>query len=389
MRILLVHNRYAYRGGEDAVFEQERDLLQAHGHLVLEYTKDNRDIGTDGKLRLALATVWAQGAFDECSAMMASFRPDIVHVHNTLPLISPAVYYAAALHAAPVVQTLHNYRLICPNAQLLRNGAVCEDCVGKTVAWPAVRYKCYRGNRGASFAVVTALALHRAAGTWRRRVARYIALTQFSRSKLLAAGLPEDRVVVKPNFAKDRHGAGASPAPRRGALYVGRLSEEKGPQVLVEAWHGLDVALDITGDGPLAEALRRDAPTQVRFRGFVTEDELAQAMRQASFLVMPSLVYEGFPMVLAEAYAAGLPIIASRLGALAELVQDGVTGLHFDVGEPSDLAAKVKWAASHPDEMSEMGKRARAAYEQHYTPERNYARLTNIYADARRTTKRV
>ena len=382
MRILLVHNRYAYRGGEDAVFEQERDLLLTQGHLVVEYTKDNREIDADRKLGLALGTIWAQGAYNECSHLMADFRPDIVHVHNTLPLISPAVYYAAARHAKPVVQTLHNYRLICPNGMLVRDAAVCEACVGKPIAWPSVRYKCYRGSRGASVAVAAALALHRAAGTWRHRVARYIALTQFSRDKLLAAGMPAERLVVKPNFAKDRHGTNAAQALREGALYVGRLSEEKGPRVLVDAWQELDVALELIGDGPLAEALRSKAPAQVHFRGFVSDDELAQSMWRASFLVMPSLVYEGFPMVVAEAFAAGLPIVASRLGALAELVEDGVTGLQFNAGDPADLAAKVRWAASNPDKMAAMGKRARAVYEQRYTPERNYARLMEIYAEA-------
>jgi glycosyltransferase involved in cell wall biosynthesis len=216
-------------------------------------------------------------------------------------------------------------------------------------------------------------------------VARYIALSDFSRNKLLSAGLPPDRVVVKPNFAEDVHGPNTDTGSRSGGLFVGRLSEEKGVGVLAEAWQELDLTIKVTSDGPSAESLRNSSGGPVHLLGYVTEGQVAAAMRAAAFLVVPSLVYEGFPMVVAEAYAAGLPVIGSRLGALGELVEDGITGLHFTPGDARDLAAKVRWAASHPEQMAEMGRRARRVYERKYTPGQNYVRLMEIYEEARQT----
>jgi glycosyltransferase involved in cell wall biosynthesis len=384
MKILLAHNRYRQRGGEDTVYEQERDLLAANGHDVVEYLKDNRDLDGSGQLRTATDAVWSSRAFRELDALLQRTRPDVVHVHNTLPQISPAIYYAAHRQAVPVVQTLHNYRLLCANGLLMRESMVCEACVNKVVAWPAVRHACYRQSRAATIAVVGSTVLHRTLGTFRRLVARYIAMCEFSRSKLLLSGVPHDRIVLKPNFALDSHGAYDLNAPRSGALFVGRLSAEKGIGVLIEAWKDSPVALELMGGGELSAALRAAASPAVHIRGFVSDPELASAMRRAQFLVLPSLVYEGFPMVIAEAFAAGLPIVASRLGAMAELVQEGVTGLHFNPGDAADLAAKVRWAVANPATMRTMSANARATYERHYTPQVNYARLMDIYGEARR-----
>jgi glycosyltransferase involved in cell wall biosynthesis len=379
MKILLVHNRYLIRGGEDAVVDQERDLLRSHGHEVSEYYRHNQEVAGMSNSRLALSAVWSAQAYSELRKLMAETKPDVVHVHNTLPLISPAVYYAGNRQAIPVVQTLHNYRLLCANGLLMRGSTPCEECVGQTIPWPAVRHSCYRGSRGATLAVAASLVVHRAAGTFRREVGRYIALCQFARDKLLATGLPADRVVVKPNFTPDRHADSELHGPRSGALFVGRLSIEKGVGVLLKAWESLDVELQVIGPGSSADMQR---PASVHFRGTVDDADLALAMRRAAFIVMPSLVYEGFPMVVAEAFSAGLPIVASRLGALAELVEDGVTGLHFNANDPLDLAAKVRWAQSHPEHMQVMGARARAMYLRRYTPQANYLRLMEIYGEA-------
>lgn len=378
MKILLVHNRYLVRGGEDAVVDQERDLLRSHGHEVVEYYKDNRDVANVNKLQLAISSVWATETHAELLRLLEEQKPALVHVHNTLPLISPAIYYAASRQSIPVVQTLHNYRLVCPNGLLMRSSTVCEECVGKSIPWPAVQHRCYRGSRSATFAVAASLSVHRVLGTFRREVTRYITLCQFARQKLLLGGLPQDRVVVKANFAIDRHKGVDLNGPRFGALFVGRLSVEKGVDVLLKAWESNDFDLQIIGPGSSAK-LQNSAPPSVRFRGVVDEVELAFAMRRSAFIVMPSLVYEGFPMVVAEAFSAGLPIIASRIGALAELVDDGLTGLHFRANDPLDLAAKVQWAIANPERMREMGVHARQMYERHYTPEINYERLMEIY----------
>lgn len=385
MRVLLAHNRYVHRGGEDAVFDQESALLRAHGHDVVEYLRDNRDLPQSSDARLALDTVWASRSHGEARRVMRQLRPDILHVHNTLPQISPAIYYAAADCNVPVVQTLHNYRLLCANGMLMRDGGVCEDCVGRSVGMPAIVHRCYRGSRLASISVVSTIAFHRAIGTWNRKVARYIALCEFARDKMLQAGLPPDRVVVKPNFSRDRHVGVDLDGPRAGALYLGRLSVEKGVDVLIDAWRGLDVPINVIGTGTLEERMRSAAASRVTMHGFLSDEEVTAAMRRASFLVMPSIVYEGFPMVVAETFSAGTPIIASRIGALAELVQDGLTGLHFNPGDPADLAAKVRWAYEHPAEMAEMGSNARRRYESSYTPEANYTRLIEIYEQARAT----
>jgi glycosyltransferase involved in cell wall biosynthesis len=387
MKILLAHNRYQHRGGEDTVYEQERDLLAANGHQVIEYLKDNRALESMPRLKLAASTVWSRTAHQEVDALIRRERPDVVHVHNTLPQISPSIYYAARRQGVPVVQTLHNYRLLCANGLLMRDGVVCEECVGKAIGWPAVRHACYRQSRSATLAVVGSIVLHRAVGTYREQVARYIAMCEFSRNKLLAAGVPADRIVLKPNFAPDKHADADLQAPRSGALFVGRLSAEKGIAVLIQAWKALDVDLQLIGGGELSEPLRAALSPTVHVRGFVSDPELMQATRRAQFLVLPSLVYEGFPMVIAEAFAAGLPIIASRLGAMAELVRDGETGLHFNAGDAADLAAKVRWAVANPQAMSEMSMRARQTYLRLYTPQANYRRLMEIYDDARRTVR--
>jgi glycosyltransferase involved in cell wall biosynthesis len=386
MKILLAHNRYQHRGGEDTVYEQERDLLAANGNEVVEYLKDNRQLGELSKLKLATTALWSSDAYRELSELIAKARPDVVHVHNTLPQISPAIYYAASRSGVPVVQTLHNYRLLCANGLLMRDSVVCEDCIGKAIPWPAIRHGCYRQSRPATLAVVGSTIVHRAVGTFRRQVARYIAMCEFSRSKLLQAGVMPDRIVLKPNFAVDKHEGRDLQAPRSGALFVGRLSAEKGIDVLVNAWKDVPIDLALIGGGQLSDELRVAASPRVQIRGFVSDPDLTDAMRRSQFLVLPSLVYEGFPMVIAEAFAAGLPIIASRLGAMAELVEDGVTGLHFHAGDAADLAQKVRWAVDHPEAMRQMSARARDTYLRHYTPHANYRRLMEIYDEARRVT---
>lgn len=381
LKVLQVHNRYQIRGGEDAVVEQERDLLLARGHEVVGYHRDNRDVQAMDPARLALSAVWSRRAHAELGALIDDERPDVVHVHNTLPLISPAVFYAASRRGVPVVQTLHNYRLLCANGLLMRDFGPCEDCVGRAIPWPAIQHRCYRGSRGATLAVAASTVIHRVAGTYRREVSRYIALCQFARTILIAGGVPDHLILVKPNFTADQHADRELRGPRAGALFVGRLSVEKGLSVLVKAWRSLDVDLQIIGPGPSA-SLATDAPASVHFRGTLDNADLASAMRRAAFIVMPSLMYEGFPMVVVEAFSAGLPIIASRLGALAELVDDGVTGLHFRTNDAADLAAKVRWAVANPDRMRAMGERARATYLRRYTPQANYERLIEIYTEA-------
>lgn len=377
MRILVAHNSYIQRGGEDAVVEAEVGLLLRHDHQVTLLTRDNREIEGIGAGRLTLDTLWSNDSVRRCRTAIADFQPDIIHVHNTFPLISPSIYWAAANADIPVVQTLHNFRLICPQAMLLRDGAVCEDCLGRA-PWPAIAHGCYHGSRPQSGLLAAMLVMHRAIGTWRNKVARYIALNDFCRRKFVTSGLPAERIAVKPNFVDPP----AMPkGTRAGGLFVGRLAPEKGIATLLTALDRLPQSeLRIAGDGPERPLLA--AHPRAQWLGPLAPAEVLRRMGSSAYLAMPSLWYENFPRTLVEAFACGLPVIASRIGALAELVDDGRTGLLFAPGDAADLAAKIEWAEAHPEEMRRMGAAARAEYERCYTPDINYGQLMDIYREA-------
>ncbi|MEY4906303.1 MAG: hypothetical protein RL260_21 [Pseudomonadota bacterium] len=382
LRILIVHNRYQIRGGEESVVDAEIALLRGHGHEVRLYERDNHDI--DGKSRLVLLrdTLWSPSSHADVTRLINEFQADVVHVHNTLPLVSPSVYWAvdAAPRGVALVQTLHNYRWFCPKATLLRDGKICEDCIGK-VAWRAVVHRCYRDSAVQSAVMAATYGLHTALGSLHRHADRIIALSEFARDKYVANGFPAALMAIKPNFVSDP-GPDTQPArDRTGFLYVGRLSEEKGPHVLVEAAGQVtELRFEIAGGGPLAPQL--PARSNVVYSGTVSADAVRDKMRRARMLVLPSLCYEGLPMTLVEAYCSGLPVLASRLGPLATLVEDGVTGLLFTPGDVRDLADKLRWAAEHPEAVRDMGIAARQAYLDHYTPESNYRQLMAIYREA-------
>lgn len=376
-RILIVHNAYQHRGGEDSVVESEITLLRSHGHAVETYFRTNNDITEIPPLSLARQTLWSSQTTLDIAELIGNFRPDVIHAHNTVPLISPSLYWMADRARVPVVQTLHNFRLFCLNAVFLREGKVCEDCLGR-LPWRGVAYACYRGSRAASATLAGMLTLHRGLRTYSKLVTRYIALNEFCRNKFIEGGLPEDRIAVKPNFV-DIH---QIPATRRhGLLFVGRLSVEKGVAVLARASALMSNAhLRVAGEGP-EEALL-EGLSEVERLGSLQGEIVRQEMNNAVALVVPSICYENFPRTIVEAFACSLPVIASRIGALADLVKDGETGLIFEPGNARDLADKMTWALAHPEQMIAMGQKARACYESHYTAERNYKQLIAIYHDA-------
>ena len=383
MKILLVHNFYQQPGGEDQVFHAEGALLERHGHPVVRYTVHNDRVREMNGVEAALASLWSRRTMREVSELIQRERPRLVHVHNTFPLVSPSIYYAASAEGLPVVQTLHNYRLFCPMAEFFRDGAVCEDCLGRT-PWPGVLHACYRDSRLASGVVATMLTGHRILGTWKRKVTAYVALTDFGRRKFIEGGLPEERIYVKPNFVDPDPGPGEGGG--RYALFVGRLAASKGVETMLEAWERLEreVPLWIVGDGPLRERVqdRADRLNGVRWLGRRSREEVLELMREARFLVFPSEWYEGLPTVILEAYASGLPVLARDLGSLTALVEDGRTGARFRPGDAADLAAKVDWLVSDPAGTASMRKAARCAFEANYTAERNYELLMNVYRSA-------
>jgi glycosyltransferase involved in cell wall biosynthesis len=374
--VLVVHNSYLHRGGEDAVAEAEVALLRKYGHAVQLLQRDNREIEGRPAWQLARETLWSAKTTVDIRAAVADFQPDLIHVHNSFPLVSPSVYWVAHALQVPVVQTLHNFRLICPQALMLRGGRVCEDCVGK-VPWRAVLHRCYRGSTPESAAVAGMVQLHRAFGTWHHKVTLYVALNSFCRDKFIAGGLPAERIRIKPNFID-------LPAPpeaeRNGFLFAGRLSQEKGLGVLARALQSAPSTVRVAGEGPDAAQLAGLPGAQML--GALTSNVLYAEMARAQALLVPSIWYENFPRTLVEAGANGLPVIASRLGALPSLVQDGETGLLFEPGDGADLARKMQWAASHPAEMARMGRAARQRYEREWTGAANHRTLVTLYDEA-------
>ncbi len=376
MRIAFIHNSYQHRGGEDSVVQAEIALLRSYGHAVETYFRSNDDVVSMSSLTLARQTLWSNRTLRDLAQLIRRFQPDVIHAHNTFPLISPSLYWAAGRAGVPVVQTLHNFRLMCLNALFLREGNVCEDCKGKT-AWRGVARACYRGSRSASAALANMLTLHRGLGTYQKKVARYIALNEFCRRKFIEGGLPAERIVMKPNFVDF-----PSPLPRsrEGLLFVGRLSAEKGVATLAKAMALLpDAHLRVAGDGP--EAALLDGVAGLAKLGNLPGEAVRHEMSRAAALIVPSICYETFGLVVIEAFACSLPVIASRIGALADIVRDGETGLLFEPGDPRDLADKMRWALAHPEQMAVMGRNARTQYEAEFSAEVNYRRLMDIYSE--------
>ena len=391
MKVLLVHNRYRYWGGEDQVFQSEKELLRSSGHQVLEYTRHNGEIQENrilGKAKLGMQTLWAHDTQQELRAILRREKPQVAHFHNTFPLISPAAYYTCQESGVPVVQSLHNARLACPAATFYREGKVCQECLGKAVPLPAIMHGCYHNSRLQTAVVAGMVLTHRMLKTWQRQVDAYVAFTEFSRQRFIAAGLPPEKIFLKPHFLLSD--PGVQQQQGEFALYVGRLAPEKGISTLLEACKLIDnrVPLRIVGGGPNREAFEgmkeQACLSNVYFDGWLPPGQLHLVMKKAAFLIFPSEFHETFGLTIIEAFACGVPVIVSRLGGMVEIVENGKTGLHFTPGNAMDLASKVEWAWTHKKEMGTMGRAARAEYEARYTADRNYQLLLEVYGLARK-----
>jgi glycosyltransferase involved in cell wall biosynthesis len=388
MKIVLVHNAYQELGGEDVVFESERRLLESAGHHVIPYVRSNWQLRNTTLLdRIAILPrmVWSSETRREFAALLDANSPELVHVHNTFMAISPSIYSACEERGIPVVQTLHNYRLLCPGSNFYRDGNICEECLEYGLH-RSVRHGCYRNSRSATAGVALMLAVHDHLRTWSKHVTRFITLTEFARRKFVAAGFPREKFVVKPNFVDPDPGERVSPGDY--AVFVGRLAADKGLLVLLNAWSQLQYQypLQIVGDGPARESLeaqvRERQLSNITFRGRLSRSDAMETIKNGRFLIMPSTWFEAFGMCIAESYACGTPVLCSRLGAMEEIVTDGLTGLHFAPNNALDLASKVGWLWKHPREAAAMGRAARAKYESSYTPEHNYTLLMRIYEQA-------
>ncbi|NNC91393.1 MAG: glycosyltransferase [Acidimicrobiia bacterium] len=385
MKILQIHTQYRQPGGEDTVASNEATLLRNAGHTVIEHREQN----PPGHLAAAgdmIRSPWSPAASRRVRDLVRVHRPDVTHVHNTWYHLSPSVFRAARQAGSPTVLTLHNYRLACANAMLLRDSKPCELCVTSQNAWYGVRYKCYLGNYAQSAASAATISFNRRRGTWRKDVDLILALTDFARDRFVESGVPEGRIAVKPNFALD-------PGPRTRpvedsniVLFVGRLTTEKAPDVLLEAWDriGLDHRLELIGSGPLEADLRRRGVPGVSLLGQLDTDTVRAKMLTARALVLPSIWYEGLSMVLLEALAAGLPVLASDIGPIPEVVAPLGPNWLAAPGNPDDLAKGLALVADD-EEVARVGADARALYESRYSEAQGLADLESVYERVVRT----
>ena len=382
----MLHNRYLVPGGEDQSAQAEVELLRDCGHQVELLEQDNRDIEALGRARTGLRTLWSSNSFRQVRRTLQAGGFDILHVQNFFPLWSPSVYYAAAECGIPVVQTLHNYRLLCVNSFLYRENHVCEDCLGKAVPWSGIVHRCYRESYAGSAVVAGMIGLHKLLGTWKKRVQVYVAVSDFARNKYIAAGLPRERIAVRPNFLH--------PSPRPGgggggyALFAGRLSPEKGIATMLDAWKAADhpLPLKIVGDGPLRQSVIAACSerTGMEYLGSKSLPEVLQLMGEAEFLVFPSEWYETMGRTIMEAFAMGTPVLASDIGAHSSMVAPGKTGYHFAPGNVAALRQQVEWCSHHLESVRALRTTARAAFEETYAGAASAGQLMAIYERARK-----
>lgn len=385
MHILQVHNRHMHAGGEDVTVETERYMLERQGHTVTQWIVDNSSLTSAGLFRkaiLAVHSLWSIPVYTKARKLLREQPTDLVHVHNTIPLISPSIYTAAHAAGVPVVQTLNNYRLICPASPLYRDGRLCEECIGRRFPVPAIRYACYRQSRLQTTFVSATLFLNKLIGTYEKHIDFFIAPNEFTRRKFIEGGLPPDRIAVKPHFVLSDFTPGEEPGNY--VLYAGRLVAHKGFKTLLDAWRLLPspIPLKIIGNGPLAHLLSEDLPPGVEYCGVIEHREMARWMRGARFFLFTSEWYEPFGYTIVESFASGRPVIGARIGNIPAMVREGSSGWLYEPGNPEDLARKTIVAWGDPVELQRRGQLARKQYEAEYRIEQNYPQLMDIYQHA-------
>jgi len=393
MRVLILHNRYRYAGGEDAAVAAEAELLRGAGANVLEHEVSN-EIGGPfpilGNARLMLDSAWSRRMLEQTRALCASFQPHVVHVHNFWMKLTPAVHQAARESGAVVVQSLHNYRLLCVNALLLRDGKPCHDCVGH-FPWRGVLHGCFHDSRIASVAPARMIARTRRHGIWESNVDAFIVPSEFARARFIEAGFDAARLHVKPNFTEDPGRIARKPSASKTVVFAGRLSAEKGVETLLRAWALIarpGYRLVIAGDGPESAALRKlaqscERPDQpIEFAGALSREDVSALLAGSRVVVVPSMTGETFGMSAVEAFAFGRPAIATDLGGQRELVEHAVNGYRVAPGSERELASAVETCIVSDAAVDRMGANARAMYRNRFTPECNLDRLIGIYRDA-------
>ena len=381
MNVLMVHNHYLSPGGEDESTEAEERLLRDHGHHVESLRVSNQIIQSIGRLRTAAGTIWSGSAYHLVRERLRQRKYDVMHVQNFFPLFSPSIYYAARAEGIPVVQTLRNYRLLCPKASFFRNGKVCEDCMRAAIPWPSVAHACYQGSRAGTAVVASMLTVHRLLRTWSNAVDVFVALTEFAKRKFVEGRLPEGKILVKPNFVYPDVSVGGGEGEY--CIFVGRLAPEKGIGTLLKTWERLNqkFVLKIIGDGPLAQQVSDAARKMcnVEWLGQRKKEEVHSLVAHACCLIFPSEWYEGMPRTVIESLAVGTPVVAANLGAMREMVRDGENGILFEAGDDRDLECVLNRFLNNRELASSMRRSAREDFECKYTAQRNLPLLMNVY----------
>ena len=385
MKILYCHNYYRHRGGEDVSFQTDVEMLRSRGHSVFTFTRDNEDM-QGNQLRMAANAIWNRSCGRELAQMIVDERPDIVHCNNLFPQISVSVYKAAHRHGVPVVQALRNYRPLCANSFLYRNKSLCTKCIGGAASWRSMIHGCYRESRLASAVVVAMQVSQSLAQTHKRYIDAFFTPSEFARSVYIQAGYDPDRIHVRTNFMLPDLGATADKSGP--AMFVGRLSDEKGVDTVIDAWnkYQIQIPLQIIGEGPESESLRIRAQgnRSIEFMGAVPNRDVLTALGRAQFLVMPSRWYETFGRTIAEAFSRGTPVVGSDLGAMAELIKDGVNGYLFAPSDPDHLGRQVRrFLSLSASDRTAMSQAARETYTQRFTAQTSYKQLLGIYESAK------
>jgi glycosyltransferase involved in cell wall biosynthesis len=381
MIIAQIHNQYLNKGGEDVVLEREHDLLKSAGHTVLQYFVSNKEVtGLTGKVKTALLMPFSKEQKNKLLAFLKKEQPEVVHVHNFLPVLTPAVFYACHELQIPVVLTLHNFRLLCINGLLYRDGKICEKCISKKLPFPGIQHGCYQSSSIKSIFPAITNGIHNYKGTWNSKVDKFIFLTEFSKSVFdrSALNLPKGKTTIKPNFVEDR---GYELEKDDYYLFVGRLSEEKGLPVLLETFKANGKKLIIAGEGPLEGSIRELSKTHpnISAKGFITQEELKPLFKKAKAFIFPSAWYEGFGLVLIEAFSYGTPVISSNIGNPNALVMKGHNGFTFEAENSTSLKEVIE--TFEKEDTLELSKNARQTFEEHYSAEKNLNMLMNIYKD--------
>lgn len=375
---------YALRGGEETVVENENKLLNDNGHIVEQYIQDNRDIESfsiSDKISLVSNAIWSRQSYNDLTSKIKTFKPDICHLHHFYPLLSPSVVDACTDQNIPLVMTLHSYRLICTNSMLYRDGAVCTECVGRSL-YHSVKRKCYRGSYFHTFHLAHTIEKARKRNVWDKSISRFIALTHFGKKLFVQGGLPEEKILVKPNFSH-KPDILITPSNDNYLLYFGRLDPLKGFDLVMKAAQTLpEYHFVVAGTGPLQSELESLYLSNLEYMGLLQQDRLNELISKASMILFTSRSFEGMPSIIPESFALGKPILASDIGVIPELIRNGETGILFQAGSLHDLIEKIRWSMNHPTELRQMGDKAFQEFKEKYSPEVAYQQLISIYQEA-------